>query len=552
MFSQFSSTISNKNKIQGFTGNKIVNTFSQEIQLTHSAHTILRQPTQSDFVFENNTDVVKISNLKMTYNAQHYKVTITGEVEIDNISVDNKAILILDNIINVDVTLTIEYNNTILGGAATTNYTDSADYTITGPANLLANSAKKYLFTLTPGSGKEFISTINASDFEITDGTDIVTSTYALNDRIELILDNNLLKVGFITKPFDLPSSSKTISVRPKKEIAQTIAVVSDFSVLYEMRDINQEAFTTSLIQGTLTNSANQNFLFQKVFTIDRTNINYFKQVFNTTGHLVIYRDSELTAASAGTYTDINGNSVTVTGQIELNDDKNQLKLNTLANINSNPSKQLGRIFLFLATQSSTAIKIFLERGDCSTTVIPSYQTRGYLHPTDLSRKTPKIGDYIMYDGVLGFSRLLPTLENKFKLHGTNLIITTIKTSQNAPDKIKNIEECPAPADPVINIDDIVKTYGDANFALSPLSDSSGAFTYTITNSSVATVSNDIVTITGAGDTTLKIAQAANDNFNAGTKTISLKVRKANPIITAVDQNKTIGDADFTITIIQP
>ena len=119
-------------------------------------------------------------------------------------------------------------------------------------------------------------------------------------------------------------------------------------------------------------------------------------------------------------------------------------------------------------------------------------------------------------------------------------------------DKIKNIEVCAPPSDPIINIDDIVKTYGDANFVLNPSSDSSGTFTYTIANSSVATVSGDVVTITGAGDTTIKVLQAAKDNFNAGTKTISLKVRKANPVITAVDQNKTIGDADFTITIDQP
>ena len=552
LFSQFGSTVSNKNKVQGFTGGSVNNAFSQVINLPSGAYTILRQPTVSDFIFENTTDTTNISNLKIVLDDIADTVTITGNVEINAISSNNKAVLILDNILNVDVTLTIEYNNTILGGAATTNYTDSADYTITGPANLLANSATKYLFTLTPSSGKEFIPNINASDFEITDGSDVVTSTYALNDRIELVLDNDLLKVGFIAKPFDLPSSSKTISVRPKKEIAQTIAVVADFSMLYEMRDVNQKSFTTSLIQGTLTNSANQNFLFQKVFTIDRTNINYFKQIFNSIGHLVIYRDSELTAASAGTYTDINGNSVTITGQIELNDDKTQLTLNTLANINSDPSKQIGRVLLYLATQTSPATTLYLEQGDCSTTVVQNYNTRAYLHTTDISRKTPKIGDYLMYDSVLGFSRLLPKLENKFKLHGTNLIITTIKTSQNAPDKIKDIEECPAPAEPVITIDDVIKTYGDANFVLSPSSDSSGVFTYTIANNSVATVSGDVVTITGAGDTTIKVSQAAKDNFNAGTKTISLKVRKANPVITTVDQNKTIGDADFTITITQP
>ena len=91
-----------------------------------------------------------------------------------------------------------------------------------------------------------------------------------------------------------------------------------------------------------------------------------------------------------------------------------------------------------------------------------------------------------MHDSIYGFSRLLPTLENTFKLHGTNLLITTIKETPTGFDKIKNIEVCAPPSDPIINIDDIVKTYGDANFVLNPSSDSSGAFTYTIANSFVA------------------------------------------------------------------
>ena len=360
------------------------------------------------------------------------------------------------------------------------------------------------------------------------------------------------MKVGFIAKPFDLPSASKTISIRPKKQIAQTIAVVSDFSVLYEFLNQAQEEFTTSKIQGTLTNSANQDFLFQKVFTIDRSKINNFTQVFKSTGHTIIYRDSELTAATAGTYTDVNGNSITVAGQFELNNDKTQLTLNTLANINSNPSKQLGRIGIRLLTEFAGYHRVYLGEGGCAVSVVPNYKTRATLYTVDPLRATPKIGDYLVHDSKFGFSRLLPTLENTFKLHGTNLLITTIKETPTGFDKIKNIEVCAPPSDPNIDIDDIVKTYGDANFVINPISNSLGSFTYTITNSSVATISGDVITITGAGDTVIKISQAANGNFNAGTKTINLKVRKANPIITAVDQNKTIGDADFTITIIQP
>jgi hypothetical protein len=66
---------------------------------------------------------------------------------------------------------------------------------------------------------------------------------------------------------------------------------------------------------------------------------------------------------------------------------------------------------------------------------------------------------------------------------------------------------------------------GDANFDLTaPTSNSTGAFTYTSSNSAVATVSGSTVTIVGAGSTTITATQASAGNYGAGSVTASLEV----------------------------
>jgi len=555
LFSQFGSTVSNKVKAQAFLNSNVANSFTQVITLPTATYTVLRQPTPSDFIFDNTLDSTVLSNLKMVFNQGNHTVTLTGDIAIDDITTDNKIVLILDKIINNQVVLTIEYNNTILGGAATTNYTDSADFTITGAAGLLAPALKEYLFTLTPSSGFEFIPTVNGADFEITDGSNVVTSTYALNDKIKVVLDNNLLKVGFLSKDFNLPVANKTISVRPKKQIAQSVNIVPNYSILYEFTDPSDEKFTTSKLQGTLTNSANQNFLFQKTFILDRNDINCYQYIFTTTGHVINLKDAELSAATAGTYTDINGNSVTVAGQIELNDARTELTVNTLANINSVPAKQLGKIEVDLKTQYFGTgyfgrYFISLTKGGCDTT---GRAIAGRLYPIDPLRKTPAVGDYVT--DRLGFQRFSigsHLLENTYKVNGANLVITLVSNStdrRRGIERIKSVEQCPPPKDVTFNMNDIVKTFGDPNFALNITSNSSAAVSISIANSSIATISGNIVTIVGAGDTIITASTPeVPGKFNAGLQTAKLKVRKADPVLTITDQNKFSDDPDFTIT----
>lgn len=101
---------------------------------------------------------------------------------------------------------------------------------------------------------------------------------------------------------------------------------------------------------------------------------------------------------------------------------------------------------------------------------------------------------------------------------------------------------------PVITFADISKTYGDASFTLSALSNSLGPITYTSSNTSVATINGSTVTIVGAGSSTITATQAANARFVGNTATAVLTVNGTAPTITFGDLTKSYIDANFTLS----
>lgn len=91
------------------------------------------------------------------------------------------------------------------------------------------------------------------------------------------------------------------------------------------------------------------------------------------------------------------------------------------------------------------------------------------------------------------------------------------------------------------------KRVGDAPFAITaPGSTSAGAFTYTSSNTGVATVSGNTITIKAKGQTTITATQAANGNYTSGSITAVLTVedRAVTGTVTDVD-----GNVYKTITI---
>ena len=71
---------------------------------------------------------------------------------------------------------------------------------------------------------------------------------------------------------------------------------------------------------------------------------------------------------------------------------------------------------------------------------------------------------------------------------------------------------------------------GDAAFTLSaPTSNSTGSFSYSSANTSVATISGSTVTVVGIGSSVITATQAAADSYSSGTITSTLVVSSPSP-----------------------
>ncbi|MDC0001364.1 BspA family leucine-rich repeat surface protein [Flavobacteriaceae bacterium] len=102
-----------------------------------------------------------------------------------------------------------------------------------------------------------------------------------------------------------------------------------------------------------------------------------------------------------------------------------------------------------------------------------------------------------------------------------------------------------------INANDIVLTYGDPAFTLtassSPVTDR--AFTFTIENGTIGSISGNVLSVLRPGTTNITISQASNDLYSPISKVISLTVNKATPTLDFPEITKTYGDSDFTPTV---
>lgn len=94
-----------------------------------------------------------------------------------------------------------------------------------------------------------------------------------------------------------------------------------------------------------------------------------------------------------------------------------------------------------------------------------------------------------------------------------------------------------------------VKTYGDPDFALDATASSALSVAFSSDNPAVATVTGNMVHITGAGTATITASQAGNANYNpAPDVQRTLTVNKADQTITfSAIPEKTYGDPDFAL-----
>lgn len=95
------------------------------------------------------------------------------------------------------------------------------------------------------------------------------------------------------------------------------------------------------------------------------------------------------------------------------------------------------------------------------------------------------------------------------------------------------------------------KRLGSLPFDLTPpTSNSDGAFTYTSSNTSVATINGSTVTVVGLGSTTITATQEANVRFSSGTATAILVVTELEPptIGALFVPAKVVGSPPFQLT----
>ena len=146
---------------------------------------------------------------------------------------------------------------------------------------------------------------------------------------------------------------------------------------------------------------------------------------------------------------------------------------------------------------------------------------------------------------------------NISSLNGSNLTIkntgsTTIFVKQEGYENFiganTSIVLTVLKADPKIVLNEIIKTYGDPDFEISPTSNSKGQFSFSIKNSSIATVSNNIINILETGTTTITTSQESIRNFNPGSIKTLLNVLKANPNITFDNIVMELGDPQSNLS----
>lgn len=128
---------------------------------------------------------------------------------------------------------------------------------------------------------------------------------------------------------------------------------------------------------------------------------------------------------------------------------------------------------------------------------------------------------------------------------GTTLATITVSHGSTRIDSVVIVSGI---LTPTITFANISKTFGESAFALSPSSDSLGAFTFTSSDTSVATISGSTVTILKNGVSTITATQAANGNYSSGTATATLTVGAAG-IVAAPTFSTAAGAIAFPTTI---
>lgn len=379
-----------KTKVYAGFGGQEINNDTVEFEFTLNSsfdYGIISQPVSTNFIFEDdNLNEVNISDVLLSVDStnQHI-VTLKFTVDADSIDADQSITIQLADFVNKKITLTIDYNDPNQGADYIGSFINSISTIegIAGSPNSDLN-AIKYKITmddatkqLLDGDGEDALRSDEFKLFDAQTGGNDVTETYD---------DNNLLLLGYnditagatITlqpSSFTFPDADATLYIRPSRTITENIpaAPPNDFYVrilgLSPLSEIypNEEG-TQSWIRpvfrgggtsagiliwpdGHFENRRSANItetssvagtkrLVQFVYDIDRTivdgrNLHISKWApYSNNNYSLLQENSDIIEeAVSGTYTAIDGNSVTVTGPYVISNDSLRLTVNLLVDI---------------------------------------------------------------------------------------------------------------------------------------------------------------------------------------------------------------------------
>ena len=137
---------------------------------------------------------------------------------------------------------------------------------------------------------------------------------------------------------------------------------------------------------------------------------------------------------------------------------------------------------------------------------------------------SPQLPNGLSFNGLTGEISGTPTIATP----STTYTVTGYNSSGSSSTTI-SIRTSLLPT--ISNFSNVIKTYFDGNYTITPpTSNSSGAFTYTSSNTNAATINGTVVTLVGAGTTSITAAQAADATYFSGSISATLTVNSVSVI----------------------
>lgn len=99
----------------------------------------------------------------------------------------------------------------------------------------------------------------------------------------------------------------------------------------------------------------------------------------------------------------------------------------------------------------------------------------------------------------------------------------------------------------VIEFPDIEATYNDPPLTLSATSSSTGSYSFTSSDPTIASIIDNELTINGAGTIVITATQNEDENYNSSTATATLTILQDQPVLSLSDINAAFEDPDFNL-----